>query len=539
MFRESDIIDVWFDSGSMPYAQWHYPFENKELIENSLFFPADFIAEGVDQTRGWFYTLHAISSMVFDSVAYKNVVSNGLVLDKNGQKMSKRLGNAVDPFKTINDFGADATRWYMISNSNPWDNLKFDIDGIEEVKRKFFGTLYNTYSFFSLYANIDGFDNSENEIDFSKRPELDRWIISKLNSLIIEVDNYYKDFEPTKAARAISNFVINNLSNWYVRLNRRRFWKGEYGEDKISAFQTLFSVLIDICKMSSPISPFFTDKLYIDLTKNVYFKNKKISIHLESFPVADPQKINRKLEEKINFAQNISSLVLSLRAKQKIKVRQPLNKIIIPVNNDKEKSIINSISNELKAEVNVKNIEFMMGESDLLIKSIKPNFKKLGPKYGKQMKEISKIVNLLDNEEIMKFEKTKKIDLIIDKKTITFELDDFEISSKDIEGLIVANDGKLTVALDVNITEELQLEGIAREFVSKIQSLRKEIELDVTDRINFSYFSDVQLKEAIDKNLEYIKRETLTQRIEFKDDLKEFIEIKINNSIIKINITKV
>ena len=539
MFRESDIIDVWFDSGSMPYAQWHYPFENKELIENSLFFPADFIAEGVDQTRGWFYTLHAISSMVFDSVAYKNVVSNGLVLDKNGQKMSKRLGNAVDPFKTINDFGADATRWYMISNSNPWDNLKFDIDGIEEVKRKFFGTLYNTYSFFSLYANIDGFDNSENEIDFSKRPELDRWIISKLNSLIIEVDNYYKDFEPTKAARAISNFVINNLSNWYVRLNRRRFWKGEYGEDKISAFQTLFSVLIDICKMSSPISPFFTDKLYIDLTKNAYFRNKKISIHLESFPIADPQKINRKLEEKINFAQNISSLVLSLRAKQKIKVRQPLNKIIIPVNNDKEKSIINSISNELKAEVNVKNIEFMMGESDLLIKSIKPNFKKLGPKYGKQMKEISKIVNLLDNEEIMKFEKTKKIDLIIDKKTITFELDDFEISSKDIEGLIVANDGKLTVALDVNITEELQLEGIAREFVSKIQSLRKEIELDVTDRINFSYFSDVQLKEAIDKNLEYIKRETLTQRIEFKDDLKEFIEIKINNSIIKINITKV
>ena len=368
---------------------------------------------------------------------------------------------------------------------------------------------------------------------------MDRWIISKLNSLIIEVDNYYKDFEPTKAARAISNFVINNLSNWYVRLNRRRFWKGEYGEDKISAFQTLFSVIIDICKMSSPISPFFTDKLYIDLTKNVYFKNKKISIHLESFPVADPQKINRKLEEKINFAQNISSLVLSLRAKQKIKVRQPLNKIIIPVNNDKEKSIINSISNELKAEVNVKNIEFMMGESDLLIKSIKPNFKKLGPKYGKQMKEISKTVNLLDNEEIMKFEKTKKIDLIIDKKTITFELDDFEISSKDIEGLIVANDGKLTVALDVNITEELQLEGIAREFVSNIQSLRKEIELDVTDRINFSYFSDVQLKEAIEKNLEYIKRETLTQRIEFKDDLKEFIEIKINNSIIKINITKV
>ena len=339
MFRESDIIDVWFDSGSMPYAQWHYPFENKELIENSLFFPADFIAEGVDQTRGWFYTLHAISSMVFDSVAYKNVVSNGLVLDKNGQKMSKRLGNAVDPFKTINDFGADATRWYMISNSNPWDNLKFDIDGIEEVKRKFFGTLYNTYSFFSLYANIDGFDNSENEIDFSKRPELDRWIISKLNSLIIEVDNYYKHFEPTKAARAISNFVINNLSNWYVRLNRRRFWKGEYGEDKISAFQTLFSVLIDICKMSSPISPFFTDKLYIDLTKNAYFKNKKISIHLESFPIADPKKINRKLEEKINFAQNISSLVLSLRAKQKIKVRQPLNKIIIPVNNDKENQL--------------------------------------------------------------------------------------------------------------------------------------------------------------------------------------------------------
>ena len=394
MLRESDLIDVWFDSGSMPYAQWHYPFENKEYIDNKRFFPADFIAEGVDQTRGWFYTLHAISSMVFESVSYKNVVSNGLVLDKNGQKMSKRLGNAIDPFQTISDFGPDATRWYMISNSNPWDNLKFDLVGVDEVKRKFFGTLYNTYSFFALYANIDGFKYDEKEIEFDHRPELDRWILSELNSLIINVDEYYNDYEPTKAARAINSFVIDNLSNWYVRLSRRRFWKGDYEKDKISAFQTLFDVLINIAKLAAPISPFFMDRLFIDLSKNLN-QSFSESIHLENFPIADKSKIDKKLEERVKYAQTISSLTLSLRAKEKIKVRQPLSKILIPVNSLNQKEIINSISDEIKREVNVKNIEFLEGESDLLVKSIKPNFKKLGPTYGRYMKEITNHINSL------------------------------------------------------------------------------------------------------------------------------------------------
>ena len=388
MTREEDLIDVWFDSGSMPYAQWHYPFENKEYIDTNNFYPADFIAEGVDQTRGWFYTLHAISTMVFDSISYKNVISNGLVLDKNGQKMSKRLGNAVDPFKTLSDFGPDATRWYMISNSNPWDNLKFDLSGVDEVKRKFFGTLYNTYSFFALYANIDNFRFKENEIKLNDKPELDRWIISELNTLIRNVENFYDDYEPTKAAREITNFVNDNLSNWYVRLSRRRFWKGEYELDKISAYQTLFTVLVDICKISAPISPFFMDKMFQDLTKNIE-GNFQQSVHLEAFPEYDTSKIDKSLEEKVNYAQIISSLTLSLRAKEKIKVRQPLNRILIPVKSAAQKNLINSVSEEIKREVNIKNIEFIEGESDLLVKSIKPNFKKLGPKYGRYMKEFT------------------------------------------------------------------------------------------------------------------------------------------------------
>jgi isoleucyl-tRNA synthetase len=377
MTREEDLIDVWFDSGSMPYAQWHYPFENKEYIDTNNFYPADFIAEGVDQTRGWFYTLHAISTMVFDSISYKNVISNGLVLDKNGQKMSKRLGNAVDPFKTLSDFGPDATRWYMISNSNPWDNLKFDLSGVDEVKRKFFGTLYNTYSFFALYANIDNFRFKENEIKLNDKPELDRWIISELNTLIRNVENFYDDYEPTKAAREITNFVNDNLSNWYVRLSRRRFWKGEYELDKISAYQTLFTVLVDICKISAPISPFFMDKMFQDLTKNIE-GNFQQSVHLEAFPEYDTSKIDKSLEEKVNYAQIISSLTLSLRAKEKIKVRQPLNRILIPVKSAAQKNLINSVSEEIKREVNIKNIEFIEGESDLLVKSIKPNFKMTG-----------------------------------------------------------------------------------------------------------------------------------------------------------------
>ena len=407
MTREEDLIDVWFDSGSMPYAQWHYPFENKEYIDTNNFYPADFIAEGVDQTRGWFYTLHAISTMVFDSISYKNVISNGLVLDKNGQKMSKRLGNAVDPFKTLSDFGPDATRWYMISNSNPWDNLKFDLSGVDEVKRKFFGTLYNTYSFFALYANIDNFRFKENEIKLNDKPELDRWIISELNTLIRNVENFYDDYEPTKAAREITNFVNDNLSNWYVRLSRRRFWKGEYELDKISAYQTLFTVLVDICKISAPISPFFMDKMFQDLTKNIE-GNFQQSVHLEAFPEYDTSKIDKSLEEKVNYAQIISSLTLSLRAKEKIKVRQPLNRILIPVKSAAQKNLINSVSEEIKREVNIKNIEFIEGESDLLVKSIKPNFKKLGPKYGRYMKEISTQTNLLENDRILDLEKNRQ-----------------------------------------------------------------------------------------------------------------------------------
>ncbi|MBR39942.1 MAG: isoleucine--tRNA ligase [Flavobacteriaceae bacterium] len=538
MFREADLIDVWFDSGSMPYAQWHYPFENKEFIDKKSFYPADFIAEGVDQTRGWFYTLHAISTLVFDSVSYKNVVSNGLVLDKNGQKMSKRLGNAIDPFKTLSDFGPDATRWYMISNSNPWDNLKFDLGGVDEVKRKFFGTLYNTYSFFALYANIDKFTYEEKEIEFNERPELDRWILSELNSLINNVDEFYNDYEPTKAARAINNFVIDNLSNWYVRLSRRRFWKGEYEKDKISAFQTLYEVLIDISKLSAPISPFFMDRLYIDLTKNIT-KDYSESIHLEDFPVADNSKIDLKLQQKINYAQTISSLTLSLRAKEKIKVRQPLSKILIPVNNSEQKNIIKSVSEEIKREVNVKSIEFLEGESDLLVKSIKPNFKKLGPTYGKYMKEISILVNSLDNHSIIELEKTGKIDLLIDKKTITFDIDDFEISSKDIEGWQVANEGNITVALDITINDELRNEGIAREVVSKIQNLRKSEGFEVTDRINLIFNGDEEIQNAINKNLDYVKSETLSNIIQFNVESSGGIDIIFDKLKTKIFITKV
>lgn len=538
MTREEDLIDVWFDSGSMPYAQWHYPFENKEYIDTNNFYPADFIAEGVDQTRGWFYTLHAISTMVFDSISYKNVISNGLVLDKNGQKMSKRLGNAVDPFKTLSDFGPDATRWYMISNSNPWDNLKFDLSGVDEVKRKFFGTLYNTYSFFALYANIDNFRFKENEIKLNDKPELDRWIISELNTLIRNVENFYDDYEPTKAAREITNFVNDNLSNWYVRLSRRRFWKGEYELDKISAYQTLFTVLVDICKISAPISPFFMDKMFQDLTKNIE-GNFQQSVHLEAFPEYDTSRIDKSLEEKVNYAQIISSLTLSLRAKEKIKVRQPLNRILIPVKSAAQKNLINSVSEEIKREVNIKNIEFIEGESDLLVKSIKPNFKKLGPKYGRYMKEISTQTNLLENDSILDLEKTGKIDLIIDKKSVIFDLDDFDISSKDIEGWLVANEGNITVALDITIDQKLMDEGIAREIVSKIQTLRKSKGFEVTDRISLCFNGDSEIYKSISNNIEYIKSETLANEIQFDCEGDQGLEVLFDKLKTKIFITKV
>ena len=538
MTREEDLIDVWFDSGSMPYAQWHYPFDNKEYIDTNNFYPADFIAEGVDQTRGWFYTLHAISTMVFDSISYKNVISNGLVLDKNGQKMSKRLGNAVDPFKTLSDFGPDATRWYMISNSNPWDNLKFDLSGVDEVKRKFFGTLYNTYSFFALYANIDNFRFKENEIKLNDKPELDRWIISELNTLIRNVEIFYDDYEPTKAARKITNFVNDNLSNWYVRLSRRRFWKGEYELDKISAYQTLFTVLVDICKISAPISPFFMDKMFQDLTKNVE-GNFQQSVHLEAFPEYDTSKIDKSLEEKVNYAQIISSLTLSLRAKEKIKVRQPLNRILIPVKSAAQKNLINSVSEEIKREVNIKNIEFIEGESDLLVKSIKPNFKKLGPKYGRYMKEISTQTNLLENDRILDLEKTGKIDLIIDKKSVIFDLDDFDISSKDIEGWLVANEGNITVALDITIDQKLMDEGIAREIVSKIQTLRKSKGFEVTDRISLCFKGDSEIYKSIGNNIEYIKSETLANEIQFDCEGDQGLEVLFDKLKTKIFITKV
>ena len=537
MERESDLIDVWFDSGSMHYAQWHYPFENKELIDNNISYPADFIAEGVDQTRGWFYTLHAIGTMVFDSVAYKNVVSNGLVLDKNGQKMSKRLGNAADPFETLDTYGADATRWYMISNANPWDNLKFDKDGIEEVKRKFFGTLYNTYSFFSLYTNIDGFYYSEDDILLHNRPELDRWILSELHSLIQKVDKFYEEYETTKAARAISDFTQDYLSNWYVRLSRRRFWKGDYQQDKISAYQTLYTCMVTISKLAAPIAPFFMDKLYLDLNA-VSQKENFESIHLADFPVFEESYIDKSLERKMEDAQIISSLVLSLRAKEKIKVRQPLQKIMIPVENEEQKSSILAVANLIKHEVNIKEIQLLEDASDILVKQIKPNFKTLGPKFGKEMKLIANSIRSFTKEDILKIELEGKIPVELDGKMINLELSDVEISSKDIEGWLVANEGAITVALDVTISEELRKEGIARELINRIQNARKDSGLEVTDRIKLTVLNFGDLQEAINDNKEYIMSETLTDELVFVDQLIDGLDIEFDTIKSKILIYK-
>jgi len=519
MKRETDLIDVWFDSGSMPYAQWHYPFENKDLIDKGKTFPADFIAEGVDQTRGWFYTLHAIATMVFDSVAYKNVVSNGLVLDKDGKKMSKRLGNAADPFETIKEYGPDATRWYLISNANPWDNLKFDVEGIQEVKRKFFGTLYNTYSFFALYANIDEFAYEEAETPLKERPEIDQWILSELHSLIKTVDEAYADYEPTRAARAISDYVQENLSNWYVRLCRRRFWKGDYQQDKISAYQTLHTCLLTVARLSAPIAPFFMERLYVDLTRNTKVQAME-SVHLSDFPAYDKGIVNKALESKMEKAQTISSLVLSIRQKEKIKVRQPLQRIMIPVLDDVQRREIEAVAELIKTEVNVKEIELIDDASGILVKKIKPNFKVLGPRFGQDMKKIAQAVGMFSQEDIQKIEREGEISLEIENKSIILQLEEVEISSEDIEGWLVASAGGLTVALDVTINEDLKQEGIARELVNRIQNLRKESGFEVTDKIDIKVLKDGFIEKAIESNMNYIKTETLTADLALEEQLE-------------------
>ncbi len=538
MYRESDLIDVWFDSGSMPYAQWHYPFENKELINEGQSFPADFIAEGVDQTRGWFYTLHAIGTMVFDSVAYKNVVSNGLVLDKNGQKMSKRLGNAVDPFETLSNYGADATRWYMISNANTWDNLKFDLEGVEEVKRKFFGTLYNTYSFFTLYANLDGFSYSEEDVKWEERPEIDRWILSELNTLIQKVDAYYAAYEPTKAAREISDFTQDYLSNWYVRLCRRRFWKGEYEQDKISAYQTLYTCMLNIAKLSAPIAPFFMEQLYLDLN-SVTQKEQFESVHLSEFPIYNDAQVDKDLERKMENAQEITSLVLSLRAKEKIKVRQPLQKIMIPVFGETQRQEIEAVADLIKSEVNVKEIQVLEDASDILIKQIKPNFKVLGPRFGKNMKAVSQAVNQFTADDIKKIEQNQVFNIEINSEIITLQLSDVEITSKDIEGWLVATSGPLTVALDITLTDDLKEEGTARELVNRIQNLRKDSGLELTDRIVVSLLSNEHIVNAVNSNIDYIKTETLSDEVCILNDLDKGIDVEFDEINTKLFIEKI
>ena len=537
MKRESDLIDVWFDSGAMPYAQVHYPFENKDKIDEGKAFPADYIAEGVDQTRGWFYTLHAIATAVFDTISYKNVMSNGLVLDKNGQKMSKRLGNAVDPFETLAKYGADATRWYMISNANPWDNLKFDVEGIEEVRRKFFGTLYNTYSFFALYANLDGFTYAEAEVPLEKRPEIDRWILSELHTLIAKVKEAFLDYEPTRATRLISDFVQENLSNWYVRLCRRRFWKGEYEEDKISAYQTLYTCLEVVAKLSAPVAPFFMDRLYRDLN-GVTGKDKAESVHLTDYPVSRTAYIDKALESKMEKAQNISSLVLSLRKKEMIKVRQPLQKILIPTLSEAEKAEILAVANLIKHEVNVKEIEFIDDASGILVKQIKPNFRTLGPKFGKQMKDIAAVINDFTQQDIQAFERQGTKEISLDGEKLTLNLEDVEITSQDIEGWLVASSSTgLVVALDATITDELRAEGIARELVNRIQNLRKDTGLEVTDRIRILLQKQDALEKAVRANEAYIKAETLANEILFEDTLQGE-EVAFDDIVTKIVVEK-
>jgi len=538
MFREPDLIDVWFDSGAMPYAQAHYPFENRENF--SEMFPADFIAEGVDQTRGWFFTLHAIATMISDSVSFKNIISNGLVLDKNGNKMSKRLGNAADPFEIIDEYGSDPLRWYLLTNAQPWDNLKFDAAGIDEVKRKFFGTLYNTYSFFALYANIDNFRHAEDEIPIETRPEIDRWIISLLNSLVKDVGNCYENYDLTRAGRAIQDFITENLSNWYVRLNRKRFWGGDYDNDKIAAYQTLYSCLETVSRLAAPIAPFYMDQLFRDLNMTTG-KAAEDSVHLALFPAYDEALINSDLEERMSIAQAISSMILGLRRKVSIKVRQPLAKIIVPLTEKGFREKFEAVKDLILAEVNVKDVEYIEDTSSILVKKVKPDFRKLGPKYGKMMKDISKAIASMTRQDIASLETTGSHTLQIGGKKVILTRDDVEIISEDIPGWQVANEGKLTVALDVTVTDELRYEGIAREFVNRIQNIRKESGFDVTDKITVLIENHELISKAVDRHADYIGSQTLATKVTVVSDFANgnVREVEIDDMIIKVSVYKV
>jgi isoleucyl-tRNA synthetase len=537
MKRETDLIDVWFDSGSMPYAQIHYPFENKELLDSGKVFPADFIAEGVDQTRGWFFTLHAIATMVSDAKSFKAVVSNGLVLDKNGSKMSKRLGNAIDPFMALEKYGSDPVRWYMITNAQPWDNLRFDLDGVEEVRRKFFGTLYNTYSFFALYANVDEFNGKESEIDVAKRPEIDRWVLSVLNTLIKEVDACYADYEPTKAGRLISDFVNDNLSNWYVRLNRKRFWGGGFTKDKLAAYQTLYTCLETVAKLMAPIAPFYADRLYHDLI-TVTGREQCASVHLAYMPAADESLIDTALETRMKMAQDITSMVLALRRKVGIKVRQPLNRIMIPVVGDEDRQYIEAVSGLIKNEVNVKQIEFVDNTAGILVKRIKCDFKKLGPKFGKQMKNVAAAVSALSQEAIVELETTGQYLLHLpDDALIT--RDDVEIINEDIPGWLVVNEGKLTVALEVTVTEELRREGIARELVNRIQNIRKSNGYEITDKIKILLSKNEQADAAVEEYNSYICTQVLANSLQLVNEVPDGVELNFEDFILYVQVARV
>jgi isoleucyl-tRNA synthetase len=538
LYREKDLIDVWFDSGSMPYAQYHYPFENKELFADN--FPADFIAEGVDQTRGWFFTLHAIATMLFNNVAYKNVISNGLVLDKFGDKMSKRKGNTVDPFQVLEKFGADAVRWYMVTNAQPWDNLKFDEAGVDEVRRKFFGTLFNTYNFFALYANIDGFTYSEAEIPFTDRPEIDQWILSELNTLIEQAGESYEQYEPTRAGRLIQNFVYDHLSNWYVRLSRRRFWKGDLTKDKISAYQTLYKTLETTAILMAPIAPFYSERLYQDLN-DISGRQEHPSVHLAFFPKAAKNQIDKMLEERMQLAQQISSQVLSLRKKSGIRVRQPLRKILLPVLNPHFEKQVEKVKSLILSEVNVKELAFIKDTEGVLVKTIKPNFKTLGPRYGKMMKHISQALAKMDQKDIAALENQGNFSLEIEGQNMQITPDDVEITTQDIPGLAISSQNKITVALDVELTESLKMEGVARDLVNRIQNLRKENNFEVTDKISIKLGNNTILNEAVKHNFSYICSETLADSLTFESmENKKATEVELDDGItVNVHIEKV
>ena len=538
MKRETDLIDVWFDSGAMPYAQIHYPFENKEAFDARKVYPADFIAEGVDQTRGWFFTLHALGTMLFDSVAFKNVVSNGLVLDKNGNKMSKRLGNAVDPFATIRQYGSDPLRWYMITNASPWDNLKFDPDGVEEMRRKFFGTLYNTYSFFALYANVDGFTYSEPDVPMADRPEIDRWILSLLHSLVKDVDSYLNTYDPTRAGRAIADFINDHLSNWYVRLNRRRFWGGGMTTDKLSAYQTLYTCLETVAKLMAPIAPFYADRLYGDLIA-VTGRESAESVHLADFPVCDEAMIDKELEERMQIAQDISSMTLALRRKVNIKVRQPLHTLLVSAVDEHQRAAVEAVQDIILNEVNVKELKFADAGSNILVKKVKPDFKKLGPRYGKVMKALAAAIQAMTQAEIATFERDGSFTFPIDGNACTVLTDDVEIISEDIPGWLVANEGRLTIALDITVTDELRREGLARELVNRLQNLRKSSGLEITDHIRVTLAPAKEMEGVLETYGDYIRRQVLADAITTTERSADMTDLEFDDFQLPVKIEKV